>query len=40
MNVDFYLRWVPRDDNTVFEDEREKYTDKASSYVLGMEYNF
>ncbi|MGO1500867.1 MAG: hypothetical protein ACTHWH_06240 [Marinobacter sp.] len=40
MNVDFYLRWVPRDDNTVFEDEREKYTDKASSYILGMEYNF
>jgi hypothetical protein len=40
MNFDFWLRYSPRVQNIVFEDERELYNDKASSYVLGMEYNF
>jgi hypothetical protein len=40
MNFDFWLRFQPRVQNIVFEDERELYSDKASSYVFGMEYNF
>lgn len=40
MNVDLWLRWSPQIDNIVFKDERNLYTDKASSYSLGMEYNF
>ena len=40
MNFDFWLSFSPRVQNIVFEDQRELYNDKASSYVLGMEYNF
>jgi hypothetical protein len=40
MNFDFWLRVQPRVQNITFADERELYSDKASSYVLGMEYNF
>jgi hypothetical protein len=40
MNFDFWLSFSPRIQNIVFEDQRELYNDKASSFVLGMEYNF
>jgi hypothetical protein len=40
MNFDFWLSFSPRIQNIVFRDQRELYNDKASSYVLGMEYNF
>ena len=40
MNVDFWLSVTPRAQNIVFKDQRELYNDKASSYVLGLEYNF
>lgn len=40
MNVDFWLSFTPRIQNIVFEDERNLYNDRASSFVLGMEYNF
>jgi hypothetical protein len=40
MNFDFWQSFSPRVQNIVFEDQRELYNDKASSYVLGMEYNF
>ena len=40
MNFDFWLSFSPRVQNIVFDDQRGLYNDKASSYVLGMEYNF
>ena len=40
MNVDFWLSVTPRAQNIVFKDQRALYNDKASSFVLGMEYNF
>jgi hypothetical protein len=40
MNVDFWLSVTPRAQNIVFKDQRQLYNDKASSYVLGLEYNF
>jgi hypothetical protein len=52
MNVDFWLSYSPRIQNIVFKDERRQpspddpltsrdlYSGKASSFVLGMEYNF
>ena len=40
MNVDFWLSLTPRAQNIVFKDQRALYNDKASSFVLGMEYNF
>jgi hypothetical protein len=39
MNVDFWLNFTPRVQNIVFDDQRELYNDKASSFVLGFEYN-
>jgi hypothetical protein len=40
MNVDFWLSFSPRVQNIVFEDQRELFNDEASSFVLGLEYNF
>ncbi|HET9863098.1 MAG TPA: hypothetical protein VFP37_06615, partial [Steroidobacteraceae bacterium] len=40
MNVDFWLSFSPRVQNIVFEDQRELYNDEASSFVLGLEFNF
>ena len=40
MNVDFWLSVSPRVQNIVFEDQRALYNDEASSYVLGLEFNF
>jgi hypothetical protein len=39
MNVDFWLSFSPRVQNIVFDDQRDLYNDKASSFVLGFEYN-
>ena len=39
MNVDFWLSFSPRVQNIVFDDQRNLYNDKASSFVLGFEYN-
>jgi hypothetical protein len=39
MNVDFWLSLSPRNQNIVFDDQRGLYNGKASSFVLGFEYN-
>jgi hypothetical protein len=40
MNVDLWLQLRPRAQNVVFNDERDRYSDEGSSFVLGMEFNF
>ena len=40
MNFSTHLVWNPRTQNRVFDDQKELYLGKGSSYSLGFEYNF
>jgi hypothetical protein len=40
MNFSTHLVWTPRTQNRVFDDQKDLYQGKGSSYSLGFEYNF